>query len=78
MYRRQSRLTPTKEERVAIAIGKLVSDFTLDLEAVGKYLATANPYIIYSRAVEILEATEYNRTVAEYNEQGKYYGDRLF
>lgn len=78
MYRRQSRLTPTKEERVAIAIGKLVSDFTLDLEAVGKYLATANPYIIYSRAVEILEATEYNRTVAEYNEQGKYYGDKLF
>ena len=56
----------------------MLSDFSLDLEAVGKYLATANPYVVYSRAVEVLEATEYNKSVAEYREIGKYYADRLF
>ena len=77
--RRGLRLPPTKEEKVAIAIGKLVSDYALDLEAVGKYLATAQPYLVYRRVVEILEATEYNKEVAEYREMGKYYGnDRLF
>lgn len=68
----------SKEEKVAISIGKLLSDFSLDLEAVGKYLATSNPYVVYARTLEVLEATEYNRTVAEYRETGKYYGDRLF
>ena len=77
--RRGLRLAPSKEEKVAIAIGKLVSDYALDLEAVGKYLATAQPYLVYCRVVEILEATEYNKEVAEYREVGKYYGnDRLF
>ena len=59
-------------------MGKLLSDFTLDLEAVGKYLATANAYIIYTRTLAVLEATEYNKTVAEYREIGKYYGNELF
>ena len=72
------RMPPSKEEKVAVAIGKLLSDFSLDLEAVGKYLATAQPYVVYSRAVEVLEATEYNKEVAEYREIGKYYGDGLF
>ena len=76
--RRGLRLPPTKEEKVAIAIGKLVSDYALDLEAVGKYLATAQPYVVYRRVVEILEATEYNKETAEYREMGKYYGDGLF
>ena len=78
MRRLGIRLPPSKEEKVAVAIGRLLSDFSLDLEAVGKYLATAQPYVVYSRAVEVLEATEYNKTVAEYREQGKYYGDGLF
>jgi len=78
MIRRGLRLPPSKEEKVAVAIGKLLSDFSLDLEAVGKYLATAQPYVVYSRAVEVLEATEYNKEVAEYREIGKYYGDGLF
>ena len=78
MIRRGLRLPPSKEEKVAVAIGKLLSDFSLDLEAVGKYLATAQPYVVYSRAVEVLEATEYNKSVAEYREIGKYYGDGLF
>lgn len=72
------RLPPSKEEKVAVSIGRLLSDFSLDLEAVGKYLATAQPYVVYARAIEVLEATEYNQTVAEYREQGKYYGEKTF
>lgn len=75
---RRTRLTASKEEKVAVAIGKLLSDFTLDLEAVGKYLATSNPFIIYTRTLEVLESTEYNKSVAEYREIGKYYAEQLF
>lgn len=71
------RLGHSKEEKVAQNIGRLLSDFSLDLEAVGRHLALSNPYVIYARALEVLEATEYNNTVAEYREQGKYYGDKL-
>ena len=78
MRRLGLRLPPSKEEKVALAIGKLLSDFSLDLEAVGKYLATAQPYVVYARAIEVLEATEYNKTVAEYREQGKYYANELW
>ena len=78
MYRRGLKLPPSKEEKTAIAIGRLLSDFSLDLEAIGKYLATTQPYVVYARAIEVLEATEYNKTVAEYREQGKYYGNELF
>lgn len=67
----------SKEEKVAVAIGKLVSDFSLDLEAVGKYLATAQPYVVYTRILEIMDATEYNKEVAEYREIGKYYANEL-
>lgn len=59
-------------------IGTLLSDFSLDLERVGKHLALSNPHTIYVRAVEVLEAAEYNKEVAEYREQGRYYGDNLF
>jgi len=57
-------------------IGKMLSDFTLDLEAIGRHLALSNPHIIYSRAIEVLEATQYNKTVSEYRERGKYYGEQ--
>ena len=67
----------SKEEKVAVAIGKLLSDFSLDLEAVGKYLATAQPYVVYARVLEVLDATEYNKTVNEYREIGKYYGNNI-
>lgn len=75
---RVRRLPMSKEERVAIKIGNLISDFSLDIEAVGKYLAISNNLVAYSRAVEILEAAQYNREVAEYREQGKYYQGKLF
>jgi hypothetical protein len=71
------RIGISKEEKVALSIGKLLSDFSLDLEAVGKYMAVSNPHVIYTRALEVLEATEYNKTVAEYREIGKYYGNNL-
>ena len=71
------RIGISKEERVATSIGKLLSDFSLDLEAVGKYLATAQPYVVYARVLEVLDATEYNKTVNEYREIGKYYGNNL-
>lgn len=71
------RIGISKEEKVAVTIGRLLSDFSLDLEAVGKYLATAQPYVVYARALEVLEATEYNKTVQEYREIGKYYGNNL-
>ena len=76
--RRAIRLGTSKEEKVAVTIGKLLSDFTLDLEAIGKYLATSNPHLIYARTMEVLESAEYNKSVAEYREIGKYYSDRLF
>lgn len=67
----------SKEQKVALTIGKLLSDFTLDLEAIGRYLVTSNPHVIYARALQVLEATEYNKTVSEYREIGKYYADRF-
>ena len=77
--RRVRRDITSNEEKVARKIGQLMTDFTLDLEAVGYHLAHSNPYIIYARALEVLEATEYNKTVAEYREIGNRYGhDTLF
>ena len=75
---RRIKLATSKEEKVAVTIGRLLSDFTLDLEAIGKYLATSNPHLIYARTLEVLESAQYNKTVAEYREIGKYYSDRLF
>ena len=71
------RIGISKEEKVALSIGRLLSDFSLDLEAVGKYMAVSNPHVVYVRALEVLEATEYNKTVQEYREIGKYYGNNL-
>jgi hypothetical protein len=78
MMRRAIKLPTSNEEKVAKRIGTILSDFNLDLEAVGKYLATALPYTIYSRAIEVLEAAEYNKETAEYNERTKYYEGDLF
>lgn len=76
MRRLSIKLAPSKEEKIAMAIGRMLSDFSIDLEAVGRHLALSNPYVIYARAVEVLEATQYNKTVAEYRERGQYYGEQ--
>lgn len=67
----------SKEEKVAIAIGKALTDFTLDLEAVGFYLANAQPYLVFRRAMEVLESAEYQSEGVNYNLRGKYYADQL-
>lgn len=67
----------TKEEKVAARIGKELSDFTLDLDSVGYYLARSQPYLIFRRALEVLEAAEYNRDTVEYNQMGEH-NERLF
>jgi len=77
MFRINRNTTPTKEERAALKISTILSDYSLDIEAVGYYLATAVPYVPYSRALEVLEAARYNKEVAEYYKQGGYYDDRL-
>jgi hypothetical protein len=72
--RRSIRLAISKEEKVANRITVLLSDFTLDLEAIGFYLAKATPHIIYSRANEVLESMQYNKEV-EQLDRGVYYGN---
>ena len=74
---RRLRVPISQEEKVAKRIGDLLSDFHLDLEQVGKYIAVALPYTIYARSIEVLEAAQYNKENAEYNEMHKYYDNRL-
>jgi len=78
MYRLRRHESATKEEKVAQKISAIVSDFSLDLEAVGYYLAKSVPHITYTRALEILESARYNKEVAEYYRQGGYYDKELF
>ena len=76
---RSLRIPTSQEERVAKSIGDLLSDFSLDLEQVGKYIAVAVPYVVYARTVEVLEAAQYNKEVAEYREITRSYAnDKLF
>jgi len=70
-------LKASKEEKVAVAIGRLLSDFHLDLEKVGFYLAKAVPYTIYRRALEVLASAEFQENEVEQNKIG-YRSDRLY
>ena len=47
----------SNEEMVAIKIGALLSDFRLDLEAVGFYLSRVNPFTVYRRITESVESS---------------------
>ena len=71
--RRSIRLGISKEEKVAGRFITMLSDLTLDLEAIGFYLAKTSPHIIYSRANEVLEAMQYNKEVDELD-RGMYNG----
>ena len=75
MYRINRTKRETKEEKVAIAIGKLLSDFFLDLEKVGYYLAKATPHLIYRRSLEVLESAKFQEDKVEQNKLD-YQGDR--
>jgi hypothetical protein len=48
----------TDEEKVAITLGKVISDLRLDIEAVGKYLANNVPSVSYNRLIVIAESAE--------------------
>ena len=70
-------LRASREEKVAVAIGRLLSDFHLDLEKVGYYLAKALPYTVYRRALEVLASAEFQENEVEQNRLG-YRSDRLY
>jgi hypothetical protein len=67
----------TKEQKVAERISVLLSDFNLDLEKVGYYIARDTPYIIFSRAIEVLESAEFQKPIIDEVKDGRY-DDRLF
>jgi hypothetical protein len=73
--RRSIKLAISKEEKVATKMVTLLSDFTLDLEAIGFYLAKGSPHIIYTRANEVLESMQYNKEVDQLD-RGVYHGTR--
>jgi hypothetical protein len=75
MYRISRARRQTNEEKVAVAIGKLLSDFYLDLEKVGYYMARATPYLIYRRSLEVLESAKFQEDLVEHNKL-QYQGDR--
>ena len=70
-------LKASKEEKVAVAIGRLLSDFHLDLEKVGFYLAKSLPYTVYRWALEVLASAEFQENEVEQNKIG-YRNDRLY
>lgn len=70
-------LRTSKEEKVAVAIGRLLSDFHLDLEKVGFYLAKALPHTVYRRSLEVLASAEFQENEVEQNRLG-YRSDRLY
>ena len=75
LMRRSIKLAISKEEKVANKLVTLLSDFTLDLEAIGFYLAKGSPHIIYTRANEVLESMQYNKEVDQLD-RGVYHGTR--
>jgi len=70
-------LRASKEEKDAVAMGRLLADFHLDLEKVGYYLAKATPHVIYRRALEVLASAEFQENEVEQNRIG-YRSDRLY
>ncbi len=77
MYRISKTVTKSPEEKVAEQIGKLLSDFHLDLEKVGFYMSRNLPYLIYRRGLEVLESAEFQLDTVEQN-RIQYNHDRLF
>ena len=77
MYRLKRTEVITNEEKVAKKIAHLLSDLTLDLDRIGYHLAHSCSYLWYARALEVLEAAQYNKEVVELNRYGEY-NERLF
>ena len=71
----------TEEEKVAVKIGKLLSDFTLDLRMVAFYLVRVTPLAIMNRLLEVMKYTtlEYSKAKAELKyRKDKHDGNTLF
>lgn len=77
MYRVNRSKLKTKEEKVAERMTVLLSDFNLDLERVGYYIARNTPYVIFSRAIEVLESAQFQKPIVDEVREG-IYDDRLF
>jgi len=75
MYRISRAHVTTNEEKAAKKIATVLSDFTLDLEKVGYHIARSNPYLLYRRSTEVLEAAKFQEDTVEQNRIGY---DRLF
>ena len=76
MYQIKRSTHTTKEEKVAQKISVLLSDFTLDLEKVGYYLARAIPLLLFKRSLEVLESAQFQDDIIEKERIG-YDNDRL-
>ena len=46
----------SKEERIAVKIGTLLLDLSLDLEAIAFYLYRSSSYMVFRRIIEVLES----------------------
>ena len=77
MYRLNRSKIKTKEAKVAERITVLLSDFNLDLEKVGYYIARDSPYVIFNRAIEVLESAQFQNPIVDEVRDG-IYDDRLF
>jgi hypothetical protein len=62
----------TKEAKVAERISVLLSDFTLDLEKIGYYIARDTPYLIFNRAIEVLESAQFQQPIVDKAWKGTY------
>jgi len=67
MYKISRASNTTNEEKTAVKIANLMTDFTLDIEKVGYHLARSTPYLLFRRAMEVLESAEYQVDTVEQN-----------
>jgi len=72
MYRINKTNPITNEEKVAKKIANLLTDLTLDLDRVGYHLYRSNPFLWYSRAIEVLESARYNKEEKQLDKYGEY------
>ena len=62
----------TKEAKVAERISVLLSDFNLDLEKIGYYIARDTPYVIFNRAKELLDSAQFQQPIVDKAWKGTY------
>lgn len=51
----------TDEEKVVQKLGRLFSDFNLDLESIGYYLSRALPFTIFERIMITMDSADFYR-----------------